>query len=244
MLRAQALGHRAIAITDRNTLAGVVRAHSAAQELDLPLVGRLSARSSTTRRACSAFRPTAPPMAGSARLLTLGKRRAEKGECRLAYADVVEHGEGQICCVALPPDGSRRLRRAFSRSSRDDFAGRVYLAAQHALSRRRCASASIAWPRSRSARDVPLVATNDVLYHAAGAAAAAGRRHLHPRGLHHRRRGLPPRSQCRAPSEAAAEMARLFRDRPDAVARTLEIAERCRFSLDELRYEYPDETGA
>ena len=47
--------------------------------------------------------------------------------------------------------------------------------------------------------------------------------------------------QCRAPPEAAEEMARLFRDRPEAVARTLEIVERCRFSLDELRYEYPDE---
>jgi error-prone DNA polymerase len=38
------------------------------------------------------------------------------------------------------------------------------------------------------------------------------------------------------------EMARLFRDAPDAVAQTLHLLERCRFSLNELKYEYPDET--
>ena len=46
--------------------------------------------------------------------------------------------------------------------------------------------------------------------------------------------------RCLKPPE---EMALLFRDYPDAIARTVEIAERCRFSLDELRYEYPDEVA-
>ena len=62
---AKALGHRAIAIADRNSLAGVVRAHRAAKELGIRLVVgcRLVSR---TARACCASRPTAPPMAGCA----------------------------------------------------------------------------------------------------------------------------------------------------------------------------------
>lgn len=73
------------------------------------------------------------------------------------------------------------------------------------------------------------------------AAPAPGRGDVHPRGLPDRRGGLPAGGQCRAPPEAPAEMARLFADHPEAVARTVEIAEACGFCLSQLRYEYPDE---
>ena len=122
-----------------------------------------------------------------------------------------------------------------------DFPGRAYLAAHHLYrgdDARRLARSPARRRRSRAAarRD-----QRRALPHAR-AAAAAGRRDLHPRALHDRRGRVPPRRQCRAPSEAAAPRWRGC----SAATRTRwrapsEIAERCRFSLDELRYEYPEE---
>ena len=105
-------------------------------------------------------------------------------------------------------------------------------------------AASPGLPRSQSEARVPLIAVGDVLYHAPErrplqdvmtcirehlTLAAAGRR-LEANAERH--------------LKAPAEMARLFRAAPQAVAQTLRFLERCRFSLDELRYEYPDETRA
>ena len=79
VLRAHELGLAALALTDRNTLAGVVRAHVAAKEVGIRLV--VGARLDLDRRArCSAFRPTAPPTAGLSQLISQGQRRTEKGE--------------------------------------------------------------------------------------------------------------------------------------------------------------------
>ena len=71
---------------------------------------------------------------------------------------------------------------------------------------------------------------------------AAGRAHLHPREMHDCRGGL--RGSKPMPSGTSSrrkEMARLFTGHEDALGRTIEIADACRFSLDELKYEYPDE---
>src|SRR5204862_2252952 len=66
------------------------------------------------------------------RLLTLGKRRAPKGECHLDYADVVAHGEGQILVVLPPEDGPGENDVAeFAARVAADFADRAYLAAHH-----------------------------------------------------------------------------------------------------------------
>src|SRR6185312_12314152 len=110
VLQAQTLGHGAIAIADRNTLAGVVRAHAAAKELDFRLV--IGCRLDLTDAPSLLCFPTDRAAYGRlCRLLTRGKRRTEKGECHLAYADVVEHGEGQIM-IALPPE---RMEEDFAR---------------------------------------------------------------------------------------------------------------------------------
>src|SRR5438445_7750425 len=102
VLTAAALGHRAIAITDRNSFAGIVRAHHAAKEVGIRLVVgcRLDLRDGTSMLAYPMDRAAYGRLT---RLLTLGKRRAPKGECHLDYADVVTHGDGQIV-VALPPE--------------------------------------------------------------------------------------------------------------------------------------------
>src|SRR5438876_6987883 len=127
VLTAAALGHQAIAITDRNSFAGIVRAHHAAKEVGLRLVVgcRLDLRDGTS---LLAFPEDRAAYGRLARLLTLGKRRAPKGECHLDYADVVAHGEGQIV-IALPPEATDVAD--FAARVAADFGGRAYLAVHH-----------------------------------------------------------------------------------------------------------------
>ncbi len=169
-------------------------------------------------------------------LISKGQRRTTKGQCTLFQDDVLAYGEGQIL-VALPPDRIDDGFAGFLETLRNG-PSKVYLAARHVFRGDDRARIDALAALAASAR-TPLVATNDVLYHtperrplqdvltcirehctideAGFRLAANAERHLKP----------------------AAEMARLFRDHPDALARTLEIADACRFSLDELRYDYP-----
>src|SRR5690606_3062252 len=90
--QAAALGHAAIAVADRNTLAGVVRAHLAARDTNIRLV--VGARLDLADAPSLLCFPTGRAAYGRlSRLLTLGKRRAPKGECHLALADVFDHAE-------------------------------------------------------------------------------------------------------------------------------------------------------
>ena len=117
--QAAALGLDAIAIADRNSLAGIVRAHVAAQETGLRLV--IGCRLDLDGDESLLCFPTDRAAYGRlARLLTLGKRRAPKGECRLGYDDLLAHGEGQIL-VALadrPGAGVRRRHGAGASGAR------------------------------------------------------------------------------------------------------------------------------
>ncbi len=236
MVTAAALGHQAIAITDRNSLAGLVRAHQAAKTVGIRLVVgvRLDLRDGPSLLAYPQDRAAYGRLT---RLLTLGKRRAPKGECHLDYADVVAHGEGQIV-IALPPEDGDVAE--FAARVAADFQGRAYLAAHHLY--RGDDAGRLAWLAAVAERaGLPLVALGDVLYHvperrplqdvltcirehctiteAGFRLAAHAERHLKP----------------------ASEMARLFRGHAEALARSFEIAGRVQFSLDELRYEYPEE---
>src|SRR5262245_22944665 len=128
-LTAAALGHCAIAITDRNSFAGIVRAHHAAKEVGIRLVVgcRLDLSDGTSLLAYPEDRAAYGRLT---RLLTLGKRRAPKGECHLDYTDVVAHGEGQIV-VVLPCERGRVAWRDFAARVAADFRGRAYLAVHH-----------------------------------------------------------------------------------------------------------------
>src|SRR5881394_818368 len=160
VVTAAALGHAAIAITDRNSFAGIVRAHHAAKTIGIRLVVgcRLDLRDGTS---LLAFPEDRAAYGRLTRLLTLGKRRAPKGECHLDYADVVAHGEGQIL-VVLPPEESDVGE--FAARVAADFSRRAYLAAHHVYrgddARRLARLAAIG-----EATGLPLVAANDVLYH-------------------------------------------------------------------------------
>ena len=119
--RAAALGHAAIGVTDRNSLAGVVRMHIAAKEAGLRLVvgARLDLEDGPS---LLAFPTDRAAYGRLARLITLGRRRAPKGACALFRQDVLDGGEGMIF-VAIPPRRRRMLSQPISPNSRPRFRG-------------------------------------------------------------------------------------------------------------------------
>ena len=174
--QAKALGLEAIAIADRNTLAGVVRAHVAAKEAGLRLV--IGARLDLEDAPSLLCFPTDRKAYGRlSRLISLGQGRAEKGKCSLFLADVTAHAEGQIfvaleTChpgqVPLREPGPRRtsFETSLLRIKSALQPAPLYLAASHTYrgdDRARIAALAAIAERCGT----PLVATNDVLYHAA-----------------------------------------------------------------------------
>jgi error-prone DNA polymerase len=237
--QAKHLGLSALAVTDRNTLAGVVRAHLAGKDMGLKIIVgcRLDLQDGTSLLCYPKDRSAYGRLCS---LLTLGQLRAEKGKCSLALEDVIQHRQGMIF-ILVPPQGFPDDRFAEElHSVRSRLDAPLHLAATMLYSGRDRARLNRLASLARACR-TPLVATNDVLYH------------------HHDRRPLQDvltciREKCtihEAGFRLAAnaerylkppqEMDRLFRGHEHALARTLQIAEACTFSLDELRYEYPDE---
>ena len=238
VLRAKELGLDALALADRNSLAGVVRAHAAARELGLRLV--IGARLDFTDAASVLAFPTDRAAYGRlAQLLTDGKRRAPKGECALRLADLLAYGEGQRFIALPPPMLDPSYAEELAALARH-FPGRTYLAASH-LYRGDDQQRIARLGALAAASGAPLLATNDVLYH------VPERRPLQDvltcirHGCTIAEAGFRLNANAERHLKSAAEMARLFRDRPDAVARSRAIVEACRFSLDELKYEYPAE---
>jgi error-prone DNA polymerase len=236
--RAAELGYRAIAVTDRNTLAGAVRMHQAAKQAGMKLLigSRLSFDDSPEILAWATDRAAYGRLC---RLLTLGRRRAEKGECRLFLSDLLEHSEG-LHLALIPPDGDDETWTGSLRLLRETAGRRVSLAVS-CLHGPRDRQRLEKFRRIAAERFVPLLAINDVHYH------QPQRRELqdiltcirhvctiHDAGM----RLFPNAERYLKPPEM---MHRLFADDPSAIRRGLEIAEQCHFSLDELRYEYPDE---
>ena len=237
LLQAKGLGLPAIAVTDHDTLAGIARAHARAEEVGIRLIVgcRVALRDGLPLLVYPTDRSA---YARLCRLLTLGKGRTGKGGCDLSWKDLVGLGEG-LLLVLLPDAPDDRLAAELQRM-RADFGGRCYLS----LTLRRRPGDHV---RLRQLHDlaqaarVPTVVTGDVLYH------VPGRRILQDvvtcirEGCTIDQAGFRRERFADRHLKAPDEMWRLFRDYPDALQRTLEIAECCRFSLSELRYQYPDE---
>ncbi len=235
------IGYDAIALTDTNSIAGMVRAHVAAKETGVQLIVGCRLRFADHDWLSILVYPTnRDAYARLCRLLTLGKRRASKGKCLLTVDDLLEHHDGLLAvvlCHEIPGDAVqwlRKLRKVF-----DDDRLSVALVRFYGPQDTQHATEIV---RLSKDAEVPLVAVNDVHYHHPERQALqdvvtcvrhgctiteAGFR-LFPNG----ERYLKPPD----------EMIRLFTEYPDAIARTQTIAERAAgFSLDQLRYEYPDE---
>ena len=243
---ASALRLAAIGIADHNTLAGVVRAHS---ELENPEVAH---KPKLLIGARIVFMDGTPDILVYPRnraaygrlcqLLTRGKMGAdvEKGECHLKFSDLLDYAEGQLLVLTLPHRFETVATTKILERLKQSPADGVWLAASllyRGDDRRRLARLA----RLAQSADVPLLATNEVLYH------------------HPTRRSLQDVLTCirekttieaigkRLEANAerhlkpANEMARLFRDYPEAIAETLCFADRITFSLDQLKYQYPDE---
>jgi error-prone DNA polymerase len=238
------LGYTEIAITDRNSFAGIVRAHAATRKKNIRIIPacRLDLLDGPSLLAYPTNKDAYSQLTN---LLTTGNMRAEKGECFLYKADLYPLNK-DLKWIVVPPgelNGDFEFDASFAehlKDYREAFGEDMYLAASRwysgnddkQLHRLAQLSASL---------HIPMVATNDVHYH------DPARRELQDiltcirekctiydagfRLHHNAERHLKP----------IEEMTRLFRHYPDAIYRTQEIAEACRFSLDELKYQYPKE---
>lgn len=229
-------GIEAVAVVDRNSLAGIVRAFEAAKTTGVRLI--VGCRLDLADGTSILVYPTDRAAYGRlCRLLSLGKKRGGKAKCILEWADLVAYSEGLIS-ILVPDEADEtcgfRLRRM-----RDAFGDRAYVALT--LRRRPNDQLRIHELSNMAAQlRVPTVVTNDVLYHAAERRilqdVVTCIRHgitideLGDRREYGDRYLKPPE-----------EMHRLFPRNPEAVARTIEIAARCEFDLKELAYQYPEE---
>ncbi|PZQ63470.1 MAG: error-prone DNA polymerase [Phenylobacterium zucineum] len=244
VIGAAALGLEAVGVCDRNTLAGVVRAWSQARQLREE--GGGSIRALTGCRLVFAdgtpdllVYPTDREAYGRlTRLLTLGQLRSEKGGCHLEWADYLHAAEGQLTIV-VPPE---RIEAAFAErvASISRELSDVWLAATRRYGARDLQRIGHLANLGAEAR-VPLVATNDVLYH------GPERRPLQDvltcirEGTTIGQAGFALQANAERHLKTPIEMARLFSNFPGVVERSAEIADRIAFDLGQLKYEYPDE---
>jgi error-prone DNA polymerase len=238
VLQAKALGLAAIGIADRNTLAGVVRAHVAAKEAGIRML--VGARLVAT---CG-FEVIAYPKNRAAygrltRLLTDGNRRAKKGECHISFDEILAAEAGQIF-ILMPPRVPDAAFRAKAEKLAHVARGRTYLAVSHHY---RGGEAQRLAALEKLASDIgaPLVATNDVLYHHAERRPLADVLACIREKCTIANAGFRLEANAERHLKSGSEMARLFARHQEAVSRTAAIADQITFSLDELQYEYPDE---
>lgn len=245
VIRAAELGLAGIGIADRNSLAGVVRAHAAMREAGIAETGLKFAVGARLVFADGTPDILAYPEDKAAygrlcRLLTKGKMKiAKKGECILTLDDLREFAEGLL--LILMPERRPDAEIAAALGNVAGFArGRFWLGIDmphRGDDRRRSDRLSVLAAKAR----VPCIAINDVLYHAPERrplqdVVSCIREHVPIE-----RAGRMLEAHAERHLKPASEMIRLFRHAPEMVAETLRFFARCRFSLDEFRYEYPDE---
>lgn len=242
--QAATLGYHAIAITDRNSFAGIVRAHTEAQKQGIRLIPgcRLNLLDGPSLLAYPINRHG---YAQLCTLLTTGNLRATKGHCHLYKADVYAYQQ-DITYVAVPPDHLTpdfELPTAFIHHISEyatQLKGKLYLGISRLyqgddlkhLHRLHTLSQHL---------NIPLVALGDVYYH------EPARRELQDVLTCVREKrtiqqaGFLLHANAERYIKPMEEMHRLFRAYPEALTNTLQIGDVCRFSLDQLQYVYPEE---
>lgn len=241
---ALALGYKEIAITDRNTLAGIVRAYSAAKGKDIRVIPacRLDLLDGPS---LLAYPISIDAYSRLSAMLSEGNLRAEKGSCHLYKADVYRYAQGMkfIVVPTLSLTTNLELEADFiavAKEYRNALGKEVYLGAIRSY---QANDGKILFRLAQLADqlDMPLIATNDVHYH------DRERRELQDILTCIREKCTIYNAGFRLYQNAerflkpATEMQRLFRQYPEAIRNTQELAKACTFSLSELKYVYPEE---
>ncbi len=237
-------GYKEIAITDRNTLAGVVRAYAAAKAKDIRVITgcRLDLIDGVS---LLAYPTNSDAYSQLCTLLTKGNIRTEKGKCDLYKSDVYKHPKG-MKFIVIPPaalNAEFDFENTFKQTLEEYyevFGSNLYLAATRSY---QGDDFKKLFRLSQLANrfDIPLVATNDVHYH------HPARRELQDILTCVREKctiytaGFLLHQNAERHLKPIDEMQRLFRQYPDAIKRTQEIAEACQFDLGSLKYVYPEE---
>lgn len=238
--QAAALGYTAIAITDRNSFAGIVRGHSEAKLIPSMRIIPACRLDLLDGPSLLAYPTDQRAYANLSELLTVGNLKQEKGKCDLRKADVYAYSKG-MKFIIVPPQSLNKnfdFNESFKKDVdeyREAFGNNVY-------------AAGIKYYNGDDAKHlyrvsqlpVPMVATNDVYYH------VPHRRELQDILTCVREKctiytaGYKLQANAERFLKTKDEMERLFRQYPQALQNSLEIAEACTFSLDELRYIYPE----
>jgi error-prone DNA polymerase len=242
--RAAALGYSELAINDWNTLAGIVRAHSAAKKMGIRII--VSCRLELLDGPPLLIFPTnKEAYARLSSMLSEGNLRAEKGQCRLYKADVYRNAEG-MKFIAVPPtalNSDFKLDITFCNALKEykqHFGSALYIAANRSYlandNKRLFRLAELSKELA-----ISLVATNDVHYH------HSARRELQDVLTCVREKctiqnaGFKLYQNAERYLKALEEVQRLFTKYPEAIEATQKISDACQFSLDELKYVYPKE---
>ncbi len=264
--RAAELGLAGIGIADRNTLAGVVRAHVFARENRAAMEGmrvvpgaRLAFDDGTPD--VLAYPRDRAAYGRLCRILTAGNLRAPKGECHLRIEDLIEHGEGlQIVAMRptaypLPHPGRGQARPGWGRGNggasaqsesqilkrlRDAFGPRLWIGASltYGEDMRGALAKRMGLAKTLGA---PLVATNDALMHAPERRALADVVACIREGVTLEAAGKLTQANAERHLKGPREMARLFAEAPEAVEETIRVLQGLAFSLDDLAHRYPEE---
>src|SRR5690606_2360728 len=242
--QAAAFGYKKIAITDRNTLAGIVRAHAAAKENGIKIIPA-SLMVLQDISCLHAYPQNKEAYGMLSDLLTRGNLRAEKGSCLLYKSDVFTHAKGILFVAVMPGELNRHFEfeEFFLQNIKkyqEALRGQLYLSATRSYLGNddklifRIQQLSTKY-------NLPVVATNDVHYH------DLSRRELQDILTCVREKctiheaGFRLHQNAERHMKPIDEMHRLFRKYPDALRNTLAIMEAWTLSLDELKYVYPAE---
>jgi error-prone DNA polymerase len=241
MEEAQRLGLTALAITDRDGVYGIVRAHVKARELGMRLIigSQVTVKDETMIILLAQDRQG---YANLCRLLTAGRLRSEKGESTVTWDEVCQYSAGLLALwggdqslvvgESEPGDVAKNLRDAFS--------DRLYgMLARHQREEEVLQETRL---RERAKRyGFTLVAANEILYHSPARRPVQDVLTAIRHGLSLASSGNKLKPNAEHSLKSPSAFASLFSDDPAALSRTLEIAGRCTFSLNEIRYRYPSE---
>ncbi|MEZ5572283.1 MAG: error-prone DNA polymerase [Halioglobus sp.] len=233
--RAAALGYRALAITDECSFAGVVKAHVAAKAAGIQLIigSELLLEEGLRLVALAPSRQAYSELSG---LISMARRRSPKGEYRVALRDVIFHLKR--CLLIWLPCSDDEHTRAYGLQLRRLCKGRLWLGVSHLLGNNEVQRYLVLHTLAQEL-NIPMVACGDVRMH------VASRKPLHDvfTALHHNtsiaRLGRRRMSNSQQHLRAINKLQRLYP--PALLEETVHIASLCTFSLDELRYEYPEE---